>query len=270
MLPSAFFSDLTQWSNRHLIWQFARREILARYHGSMLGLGWSLLGPLLMLAVYTLVFRDIFKARWPSSITDNSGFEFALQVYAGLIVFNLFAECVGRAPKLILEQPNLVKKVVFPLESLAWVAVIAALFNALINLGVLVGASLWLRGWHTEMLCAPLILLPLIPLLLGLSWGLAGLGVFVRDIAPAISLTISLLMFLSPIFYPASALGERWQFLMSWNPLSLIIESLRQLLFSGQWPNGLELILYSGITIGMASIGLLCFRFCREGFADVL
>ena len=262
----AYFLPLRQ---RTLIWQFARRDVLARYRGSLLGLGWSFLTPLLMLAVYTFVFRVVFKARWTGEATGD--FEFALQVYAGLIVFSLFAEVVNRAPRLVLEQPNLVKKVVFPLEILPWVAVLAGLFHLALNLVALLAAAAIARGGlPLSILALPLVLVPFVPLLLGLGWFLASFGVFVRDVGQITSLLVSLLMFLSPVFYPVSSLPERWQPWLRANPLTPVIEQLRRVALEGLWPDWPQLVLQLAIAGAVAWAGARWFAATRKGFADVL
>jgi len=136
-----FPADL--WQNRQLWWRLTEREILGRYRGSALGLGWSVLNPLAMLAVYTFVFSQVFKSRW-GGLEELGPLGFAVNLFAGLIVFNLFSECASRAPNLIVNNPNYVKKVVFPLEVLGSVAVGNAGFHALTSLAVLLVFELML------------------------------------------------------------------------------------------------------------------------------
>lgn len=262
-------TDLFPWNQRALLWQFAKRDVLARYRGSMLGLAWSFLTPLLMIAVYTFVFREVLKARWPGG--SDSAIEFALRVYAGLIVFNFFAEIVSRAPTLITGQPNLVKKVVFPLQLLPWVSLLAGLFHAALNLLVLFGVA-WAVGQpaHAAWLATPLILGAFMPFLLGLSWLLSSLGVYLRDIGQAIGMLISVLMFLTPIFYPASALPRAFQPWLWLNPLTLVVEQLRAAILDGQWPDWTALGLYALAAIVFAYLCLRWFQATRRGFADVL
>ncbi|MCX7176995.1 MAG: ABC transporter permease [Proteobacteria bacterium] len=260
---------LFPWQQRYLIWQIARRDVLARYRGSLLGLGWSLLNPLLMLAVYTFVFREVFKARWGSG--DGGGIEFALQVYAGLIVFSFFSECLSRAPRLVLDQPQLVKKVVFPLEILPWTALLSALFHTAVNLCVLLAAAAAVRGeLSLSIISLPLVFLPLLPLLLGLSWFLASLGVFVRDVGQVIGMALNLLMFLSPVFYPMSSLPERWQPWLALNPLTPVIEQTRRVVMESQWPDWTMLAIFAACSVSAAWLGGLWFATTRKGFADVL
>ena len=253
---------------RTLLWQFLRRDILQRYKGTVLGLGWSFLTPLLMLGVYTFVFRVVFKARWGTG--DGGNLEFALQLYTGLIIFNLAAECLGRAPQLIVEQPNLVKKVVFPLEILAWVALGTALFHALLGMALLLLAASWAQGFQPTMLLLPVVWLPLLPLLLGLVWFLASLGVFLRDIGQVMGMVVSLLLFLSPIFYPLSALPEAWRPALAANPLTFIIEQSRRVVMAGAGPDWLGLLAYAAIACAVAWLGYRWFMLTRKAFADVI
>ena len=200
--PIEMFASL--WRNRELIKASVKREVLGRYRGSFLGLAWSFFNPLFMLAVYTFVFSVIFQARWGGG--SGSKTEFALVLFAGLLVFNLFAECINRAPGLILSNTNYVKKVVFPLEILPFVGLLSALFHTLISLGVwLIAYTLFFGIPHLTVFYLPLVLLPFCLFIMGLSWALASLGVFLRDVSQFIGLLTTALMFISPIFYPATA-----------------------------------------------------------------
>ena len=236
----------------------------------MLGVAWAFITPLLMLGVYSLVFVGVFHARWPGA-ESGGGAGFALRLFAGLMVFNLFAEVVGRAASIIVEQPNLVKKVVFPLELLSFVVLGSALFHFFLSAGILLLGNLLVHhSVPPTILLLPVIILPLLPLLLGLSWLLAALGVYVRDIAPIVGLTVSLLLFLSPVFYSIQTLSPTWQFWMQLNPLTAVIENLRTAVFFGQMPNwspwGVSLL----IGCVVAGLGAWVFSILRDGFADVL
>lgn len=262
----SFFLPLRQ---RSLIWQFSKRDVLARYRGSLLGLGWSFVNPLLMLAIFTFVFRTIFKARWGD--IEASDLEFALRVYSGLIVFTLFTEVLNRAPRLVLDQPNLVKKVVFPLEILPWVPPLAGLFHLALNLTLLLAATAFDRGGlPLSALALPLVLFPLMPLLLAMGWFFAALGVYVRDIGQIMPTVSSLLMFLSPVFFHPSALPPDWQPWLNINPLTLIIEQTRRVVLDGLWPEWGSLAVYLVLASVAAWIGGIWFQATRKGFADVL
>jgi len=257
------------WRNRHLIAALVKREVIGRYRGSVMGILWSFFNPVFMLAVYTFVFSVVFKARW--SAGSGSRTEFALVLFAGLLLFNLFAECVNRAPGLILANVNYVKKVVFPLEILPWVALGSALFHTLISFIVWLAFYLVFFGVpKPEALFFPLILLPLVLLTMGLSWLLASLGVFLRDVAQVIGIVTNTLMFLSPIFYPLSALPAEYRPLLNLNPLTLVIEQARGALIFGQMPDSPALCAYTAIALSVAWLGFAWFQKTRKGFADVI
>ncbi len=257
--------------NRSLLWQFARRDVLGRYRGSLLGLTWSFLTPLLMLGVYSFVFVGVMGQRWTGSKTDG-GLEFALQVFAGLLVFNLFSEVAGKAPNLIVEQPNLIKKVIFPVELLSWVTVLSGIFHLLISTGTLLLVLLVARGsLPLTTVALPLVLLPFIPFLLGIGWLLSAIGVFVRDVGNVIAMVVSLIMFMSPVFYSVKSLtNPHLQFWMGLNPLTLIIEQVRAVLLLGEWPDWGALGLYGLVAGAFAVLAATFFQLTRKGFADVL
>ncbi|MCP3891328.1 MAG: ABC transporter permease [Desulfobulbaceae bacterium] len=255
--------------NRSLIITLIKREVVGRYRGSILGIFWSFINPIFMLGVFTFVFSVVFKARW--STGSESKTEFALVLFAGLIVFNLFAECINRAPSLILSNVNYVKKVVFPLEILPWVALGSALFHAVISLGVWLTAYAFLFGLpHATTLLLPLVFLPLVLLIMGMSWILSSLGVYLRDMSQFVGLLTTVLMFLSPIFYPASALPEAYRSYLLLNPLMPIIEQTRNILFWGVLPNMTMFGVYFLVAACIAWIGFAWFQKIRKGFADVL
>lgn len=255
--------------NRSLLRHLIQREIAGRYRGSLLGILWSFLNPLVMLAVYTVVFGYVFKSRWGNSNESVEGF--ALVLFAGLIVFNLFSECIGRAPSLILSNANYVKKMVFPLELLPWVSLGAAFFHFVMGLSIVVVFNLLVNhAFQWTILLLPVLLLPLCLCIVGLSWMLAALGVFLRDIGQMIGLALSVLMFLSPLFYPVSALPERVRPLLYLNPLTYIIEQARGLILWGQFPDLYSFFFYLAGATALAYAGFYFFQRARKGFADVL
>ncbi|NDP63244.1 ABC transporter permease [Polaromonas sp.] len=253
--------------HRYLITQLARRDVLARYKGSVLGLGWGLLFPLLILLSYTFVFRTVFKARWPGG--SDSTEEFALQVFTGLVVFNLFSDLLNRAPRLVLEQPNLVKRVVFPLEILSWVAMGNAMFHAVLGLFILLlGVATVGPGLTPWTLLAPLVIMSCVPFLLGMAWLLSGLGVFIRDISHFMGPALTMLMFMSPVLYPVSSLPKGFAGLLWLNPLTVPIENLRYLLLKGQEPNWSALAIYTVAGIVFAALAYQFFVRVRPAFSD--
>ena len=256
--------------NTTILWRLTEREVASRYRGSLLGWGWTLLNPLLMLAVYTFVFSTVFKARWPD-LQEAGPIGFAINLFAGLIVYSLFAECVGKAPTLVLSQPSYVTKVIFPLEILSAVSVGAAAFHACTSLVVLGLFELIAQGSiPLTSLWLPLVWLPLLLGCLGLCWLLSALGVYLRDLPQLVNVGLSVLMFLSAIFYPVSALPERWQPVLSLNPLVLVIEQTRAVLVSGQGPSPLYLGLGLPLSVVVCEVCFRLFQKARRGFADVM
>ena len=257
-------------AHRDLIVQLTRRDVIGRYRGSVLGLGWSFFNPLLMLIIYTFVFSVVFKARWGVE-TEEGKVVFAIVLFVGLIVHSLFTEVANRAPALILGNPNFVKKVVFPLEVLPVVSMGAALFHSLISILVLLVAIVLYEGsLHWTIVLFPLVIAPLVIMTLGFSWMLASLGVYLRDLTQIVSLLTMVMMFLSPVFYPLSALPEKYQPIMFLNPLTFIIEESRAVLVFGELPNWWGLLTYSALGLLVMWLGFWWFQKTREGFADVM
>lgn len=256
------------WRNRQLIVQMTKREVVGRYKGSAMGLAWSFFNPVFMLVVYTFVFSMIFKSRWGG---DESRTLFAVVLFVGMIVLGLFSEVLNRAPSLILSNVNYVKKVVFPLEILPVIAMGAALFHSLISLGVLLVAFVLFNGYlHWTVIFTPLVLLPLVIVTLGISWMLAAIGVFLRDVGQTIGIITTVLMFLSPVFYPVTAVPEKFRPFIMANPLTFIIEQAREVLVWGHTPNWIGLGVYTMAATVVAWAGYALFQKTRKGFADVL
>lgn len=267
-LPGSLLGSLrAHWG---LITQMTRREITGRYRGSVLGLAWSFFHPVVMLLVYTFVFSVVFRARWGGGEQDGLA-SFAIILFIGLIVFNIFAESVSKAPSLITNNANYVKKVVFPLEILPLVSIGSALFHALVSMGVLLLALLITEGRiNASALFLPLVIAPLAIATLGICWVLASLGVFIRDVAQTIGLVVTVIQFLSPVFYSVKMLPEKYQSLLLLNPLTFVIEQARAVIIWGHMPDWQGLCLYTLTSVLIAIAGYWWFEKTREGFADVL
>lgn len=257
------------WSNRHLIAQLTRREVVSRYRGSVLGLAWSFFNPLLMLAVYTFFFSVVFQSRWGGEGASKS--EFAIFLFCGILVHGLFAECINRAPTLILANVNYVKRVVFPLDILPWVAMGSAIFHTLVSLTVLLLAQVALKHSITlSVFYFPIILLPLILMTIGIAWILAAFGVFMRDIGQITVVLTTILLFMSPVFYPINAMPEPYRAWIEANPLTFIIEQTRIVLILGGQPQWSGIGRYTLVALVVAAVGFWTFQKMRRGFADVL
>lgn len=258
------------WWNRGLIVQMIRREVVGRYKGSVLGLAWSFFNPLFMLAVYTFVFSVVFKSRWGAS-QDEGKTQFAVILFVGMIVHGLLAEVLNRAPTLIISNVNYVKKVVFPIEILPVVTMGAALFHAMVSLVVLLIAfSIFNEYINWTVVFVPVILLPFVIFILALAWILASLGVFLRDVGQAISIITTVMLFLSPVFYPMSSVPESLHPWIMANPLTFIIGQAREVVIWGHMPDWLGLGVYMLGAVAVASAGYAWFQKTRKGFADVL
>ncbi len=252
-----------------LLSQLARREIAGRYKGQAIGLLWSFVSPLMMLLVYTFVFSVVFKARWGDGGEDKLAF--ALNLFAGIIVHGFFAECIGRAPAFMQQHVNYVKRVIFPLWILPPVIVVAALFHAAIStLALLLVFGLSHGYVHWQALLLPLVALPLLLVVSGLSWLLTALGVFFRDLGQVVPVIITVTLFMAPVFYPVSALPEAYRHWLYLNPLTPAIEMMRQLLLEGTLPALDAWLRYLIAGLLCALFGLWFFRRVQRGFADVL
>jgi lipopolysaccharide transport system permease protein len=257
------------FSHKNLISQFTKREIISRYKGSYLGVLWSFVTPLLMLLIYTFVFSEIFKSKWSPS--SDSKLEFAFLVFCGLIIFNIFAEVITRAPSVVISNPNYVKKVIFPLEILPVVILLSSLFQSFISFMILlIGLYLYLGTLHWTVVLLPLVLVPIILLTIGLGWILASLGVFFRDIGQIIGLVVQATMLLSPIFYPISLIPSEFKLIYNLNPLTYVVEDTRRILVWGQLPQWGFLGVSFLIGALFFVIGYAWFQKTKGGFADVI
>jgi lipopolysaccharide transport system permease protein len=258
------------WKYRDMIRQLTWREVVGRYKGSFVGLGWSFLQPLMMLGVYTFVFSGIFKARWGVE-SGESNAAFALALFMGLITFSVFSEVANAAPSLVLSNVNYVKKVIFPLEILPLVRLFSALINAVFSLGVLfVGLLLINQSIHWTALLLPLIWLPMALFTLGCGYVLASLGVFVRDMGTLIGIVTTMLFFLTPIFYPMSAVPQQFRIIYRINPLALFVEDSRRVVLWGLAPDWPWFFCGMALSAVMMIAGFVWFMKSKKAFADVL
>ncbi len=241
-----------------------------RYRGSLFGSLWSLMTPLLMLGVYTLVFGVVLPARWPGGADVGIGMV-ALRLFSGILMHGLLAESLNLAPTLVVSQPNYVNKVVFPLEVLGWIQLLSALTHLTIALALLLVANgLWGTGFAAAQLAVPLLVLPYAALLLGLTWLFAALGVYIRDLAQLVGPLVMVTMFLGPVFFPRSAMPEAIQPWLALNPITIPIEQLRMVVFEGRWPDWGVLGGYAVVAVAIYLFGLWTFASLKKGFADVI
>ena len=265
--PRAFVASL--WRHRDLVVQMTERDTRSRYRGSAGGIFWSVANPLLMLAVYVVFFSQVFSSKWSAGAGPTP--DFALTLFVGLLIHGFFSEALLRGPGLIVTQPNLVQRVVFPLELLPVIAIGSALFHLLIGWGVWLAFHVLLRGLPpATALLFPLVVLPLALLTLGVTWALASLGVYLRDVGHIVPVIGSVLLFASPVFYPLDALAPPFREIVMLSPLTLPIVMAREVLLFGRLPDFADYAIYFAIAFSVAWLGFAWFQGTRKGFADVL
>lgn len=255
---------------RDLWWQFTVRAVEMRHRGSYLGFLWAVLNPVLMAALYVSVFGLIFKGRF-HVLPDETGIDFAIGVFLGLVLFHVVAETIGTAPTFIVGQPNLVKKVVFPLEMLPLSQLSACWFHAMISLALCLLAQVVVgRGLAEGALWLPVILFPLLLLTLGLGWFLAALGVFFRDIVQVVPVLAQIMLWTSAVFFSPAALPPwAWAFL-KWNPLLHTVDLARQTVLWDRPLNLHHLAYIWAVGGGIFLLGAWFFRTTKRSFAEVL
>jgi lipopolysaccharide transport system permease protein len=246
------------------------RDIQKRYKESILGASWGVIVPLIMLAIYTVIFSAIFSAKW-RGVEVNGKADYAVLLFIGLIVYNIFAEALTRAPTAVLGSPNLVKKVVFPLEVLPAVVVLSSLYNAgVATVALVVFMAFSSFGFHWQIIALPLLVLPLVALTLGVTYLFASLGVFFRDVDQLAALIARILQYLTPVLYPSIIFPDsigRW---MRMSPLAVYVEQIRALLVSGTWPHWPQYFWALGCSILTLVVGYWWFQRTRRAFADVV
>jgi lipopolysaccharide transport system permease protein len=262
----------TLTTRRAMIAQFALRELTARNKGTLLGLAWTFLHPLLMLAVYTFVFAVVWQARWGDADASANHALFATSVFCGLIVYDVFGSTVAAAPSLIVSQPNYVKKVIFPLEVLPLAQLGASLCVCGVSILILVGGNLLFAGGISPTIWLfPVVLVPLLSLAAGIAWFLAALGVFLRDLKQlVVGVLVPVLFFVTPIFYPPERVPGSFRWIIGVNPLAAIVDNARRTLLYGQWPDWHSLGLSALAGLVALQLGYAFFMKAKRSFADVL
>ena len=258
------------WGRRDLLKQLVRRNIQVRYKGTMIGLVWMVITPLVMLAVYTFVFSVVFKARWGADFGESK-VAFAIIVFCGITMFNIFAESITGSVRVITGDPNYVKKVVFPLEILPVSAVFSAIFFGLVSLTILLaGVGLVMHKFSLTIICLPLVFLPLFLLCSGISWFVASLGVYVRDLSHFVGIVIQVLFFMTPIFYSVEMVPKSLRPILILNPLTTIVQTTRNVLIYDKWPDWAGLGIVTVLSLVIFQLGYFWFMKTKRGFADVL
>lgn len=256
--------------NRYLFMQMLRRDIQQRYRGSQLGFIWAFIYPIMMLVVYTFVFGMVMKVKWGVEGQDN--IEFGIILFAGLLLHSFLAEVLIGAVGMISGNNQFVKKVVFPLEVLNVVSVANAFFHMLLGLLILLTIFVISGGTlHWTLVLVPIVILPFACFLMGMSWFISVMGVYVKDLSQVMGVIVTILLFLGPIVYPFSAVPDSIKTYVLWlNPLTIVVEQFRAVVLFGELPNWELLGIYSVFAILMLFVGAWFFQKTRAGFADVI
>lgn len=250
-----------------LILSLTKRDIEMRYRGTSLGLAWTLLNPVIMLSIYSFIFGFVFKTKWGVTTSDN----YTLIMFGGLLTHGFIAECIGKATTIYVYNVSYVKKVLFPLEALCWVAVLSATFQFIMGSIIFALFCLILKQPVSLMaLWVPVIMLPLIILAYGVALFLSSLGVYIRDMGQVVAVIVAIMLFMSPVFFPITAIPEKFRIFIYLNPLTFIIESLREVVLYGKMFSLKGYLIYSSVSGLVCLCGLGWFKKVKRGFADVL
>lgn len=259
----------TLYKNGYLLKQLVKKDIQQKYQGSVLGVLWSFIVPILMLVIYTFIFSEVFQAKWDIDTTDK--YQFALVLFCGLSAFNLVGEVMNRSTVLIASNTNYVKKVIFPLEMFPVVITLSSLFTCVISFIILIVAKLVLyHNVSGTLYMAFLMFVPLIILSVGLSLFISAVSVYLKDVGNAISVIVTVLMYLSPVFFPLSAVPENFRGICEVNPMTYIIENFRNVVLYGNSINWRFYGISCVVALAVYWIGKIIFMRAKEGFADVL
>lgn len=259
----------TLYKNNYLLRQLVKKDIKQRYQGSVLGMLWSFIVPVLMLVIYTFVFSVIFQAKWDINTDDK--YQFALVLFCGLSAFNMFSEVLNRSTMLIASNANYVKKVIFPLEILPVMVTCSALFNCVISFGILIVAKFVIyRNVSPTLYMIFLAMIPLIILSVGVGLLVSALSVYLKDIGNFVSVFVTILMYVSPVFFPLASVPESFRKVCEINPMTYIIENFRNVVFYGTSLNWKFFGISCLASVIIYLLGKAVFMRAKEGFADVL
>lgn len=253
----------------HLVAELTRRDVLGRYRGASFGLLWSLVGPLMMLLIYTIAFGEILGSRWQQPGGEMA--QFGIVLFLGIMVHGFFAECLVRSPRLIAENGNYVKRIVFPLEALSWVIVLSALFHFAMSTLVFIVLSALIAGVISPFLVLiPVVIAPLVLMTVAVSWVVSALGLYLRDLNQAMPVVVTALLFLSSAIIPVQSLPERYQVIFRMNPLTFFIDQIRAVALWQEAPDWTGLAIRYAVSLAVLYAAFYLFRTAKRGFADVL
>lgn len=255
---------------RHLdlVRTMTQREVALRYKGSVLGIMWAVLTPVMLIAIFTFIFAGVFRARFG---TSGSGWDYALYLFCGLLPWTAFQEAVQLSSQTVVQRANLVKRVVFPLEILPVAQALASLVNQMFGTLVFLAATLVIRReLHLTILWLPVLIVPQLIATFGVAWFVSSVGVFLRDVVQGVTLVLMAWMYLTPIIYPESIVPERYRPLVNLNPFAGLIRSYRNIMLEGAPPDWPGLAYFTAFALCCFLSGYWWFAKTRRHFADVI
>ncbi len=271
-LISPFSPWRTLQKNRYFFQQITARNIQNKFKGSYLGAIWLVILPLLMLTIYSFVFCVIFKNRWGMVMeSKDSKLMYALMLFCGMAVYNIFSESVSGGVSSISDRVNFVKKITAPLELLPLASVASAAIISLLWFSILSCGVFFVLGTLPATIAYfPLLLLPVVLFSSGFAWLVASLGVYIRDLGQLIPILLQIFFFLTPIFYSQDMLPEPYRTMMNYNPLAIMIEHARMIFIRGKLPPENEILGLFILSYLIFELGYLWFMKTKRGFSDVL
>ncbi len=272
-IPGMNFSAFRFLRRYHyLLFALVKRDVTGKYRGSVFGLVWSIVEPVVLLGIYTLVFGGLFQLRLPY---DASISAYALYIFSGLVVWLAISDGINRSTTVIIDHVNMVKKVIFPAEILPLQVILSAIIHQLIGLAVLaVGLIVLGKGVFWSWLLFPLLLLPQFLITAGIGWLVASVTVFIRDLRPAVALGTVCWMFLTPVFYPEdlvrTAFGGRFAFWLTLNPAAALLHNYRRVFLLGQAPDWIMYLYLTGLGLVIFAAGWWWFEKTRKSLVDLI
>lgn len=256
-------------NNKYLLWQLTKKDIEQRYKGSVLGMLWTILVPILMLVIYTFVFSEVFQAKW--NVDTSNKYEFALTLFCGLSAFNMISEVMNRSANLIAGNVNYVKKVIFPLELLPVAITLSALFNCVISFLILIlGKAVVHHNISATLYQSALVFVPLILISVGTSYILSSVSVYLKDIGNVVNVLVTVFMYMSPVFFPLTSVPKMYRGICKANPMTYVIENFRNTMLYGKNLSWNFLLISIVTALIIFAVGYIVFMRAKEGFADVL
>ena len=251
------------WAYRELLWVLATRDIKVRYKQTVLGAAWAVIRPFTTMVIFSVVFGQL--AGMPSD-----GYPYPVFVYAALLPWTFFASAIGSSGNSLVGSAHLVSKVYFPRLIIPLSSIGAGLVDLLVSVGILLLMMAWYGvGWTWNLLAAPVLLLAVVFLALGVGTLLSALAVAYRDFGHLTPFIIQVWMYVTPVIFPATLVPERWRWVLYANPMTGLVEGFRAA-FLGK-PFDLAGMGQSfAVAVVIFAVGIVYFEKVERRFADII